>query len=135
MPNEMTITQKDNYLHVIAKGRASLENATELWRSIAEACKAHNCFNVLGEQYLENPTSTMDAWNHQSIFVNAGITSKYLIAWVDHNPKTFKQTEFVRTVLANRDIGYGKLFSNAEEAETWLLKKIDARAKRKSSPT
>ncbi|MET0357198.1 MAG: hypothetical protein ABW044_10495 [Cellvibrio sp.] len=135
MSYEVTITLNDNYLHVIAEGRSSLENATELWQNIAAACRSHNCFNVLGEQRLQNPTTTMDAWNHQSIFINAGITSKYLIAWVDHNPKTFKQTEFVRTVLANRDIGYGKLFSDTEEAKSWLLKKIEAKAKRKSSPT
>jgi hypothetical protein len=79
---------------------------------------------VLGEQTLSNPMPTMDAWNHQDIFLDAGITAKFLLAWVDHNPKTFEHTDFIRKVLSNRDIGYGKLFSDVEEAKSWLLKKI-----------
>jgi hypothetical protein len=131
---EVNITPRDNYLHVQVTGQSSYENAADLWQKIAAACKSHNCFNILGEQTLVNATSTMDAWNHQKIFFTEGITTKYLIAWVDHNPKTFEQTEFVRTVLANRDMGYGKVFSDTEQAKTWLLQKLEKKNKKKPRP-
>lgn len=124
MSYHVTITPEENYLHVVANGDSSYENALELWKTIATECRVHNCFNILGEQMLNNGMPTLDAWNHQTIFSEVGINAKFLIAWVDHNPKTFANTDFIRTVLSNRDIGYGKLFSDTEAAKTWLLKKI-----------
>ena len=124
MSYEVTITPEDNYLHVFVTGSSSYENAVDLWKTIAAESKKHNCFNILGEQSLDNPMPTMDAWNHQDIFLEVGITAKFLLAWVDHNPRTFEHTEFIRKVLSNRDIGYGKLFSNVDEAKAWLQKKI-----------
>jgi hypothetical protein len=124
MLNSLEITPHDNYLHVVITGNSSYEKAVYLWKTVAEACKTHNCFNVLGEQNMSTAISTIDAWNHQTIFTEAGITAKFLIAWVDKNPRTFEQTEFIRTVLANRDIGYGKLFTDTEKAKSWLLEKI-----------
>ncbi len=131
MSYELSITPEENYLHVRVMGESNYENAAALWQKIAAECKSHNCFNILGEQTLLNATSTMDAWNHQKIFTLEGITTKYLIAWVDHNPKTFEQTEFVRTVLANRDMGYGKVFSDTEKAKAWLLRKLERKNKKK----
>ena len=124
MSYEVTITFEENYLHAVITGCSSYDNAVDFWQKIAATCKHHNCFNVLGEQTLDNPMPTMDAWNHQDIFLDAGITAKFLLAWVDHNPKTFEHTDFIRKVLSNRDIAYGKLFSDVEEAKSWLLKKI-----------
>jgi len=128
MPNSLEITPQDNYLHVVITGNSSYENAIHLWRKIAEACNQHNCFYVLGEQNMSNAISTMDAWNHQTIFAEVGITAKFVIAWVDKNPKTFEHTQFIRQVLANRDIGYGKLFSDTQKAKAWLLEKIASKS-------
>jgi hypothetical protein len=127
MSYEVTITFEENYLHVIVTGNSTYENAAGLWKTVAAECKKHNCYNILGEQMLNNGMPTMDAWNHQTIFSEAGITAKFLIAWVDHNPKTFANTDFIRTVLSNRDIGYGKVFSDAAKAKSWLLTKITNR--------
>lgn len=124
MADTLEIIPQDNYLQVIISGTSSYEKAENLWQAIAEACKQHNCFYVLGEQDVSTPISTMDAWNHQTIFEEAGITAKYVIAWVDKNPKTFEHTKFIRQVLANRHIGYGKLFSDTETAKKWLFEKI-----------
>ncbi|MFO1390121.1 hypothetical protein [Cellvibrio sp.] len=127
MADTMEITPKGDYLHVVISGSSSYENALRLWKTIADACREHNCFYVLGEQNMTSPTSTIDAWNHQTIFEEAGITAKFVIAWVDKNPKTFEHTKFIRQVLANRDIGYGKLFSDVDTAKNWLLEKIAAK--------
>lgn len=127
MPYNVEITPQEHYLHVVVTGHSSYDNAVNLWREIAAACKSQNCFNILGEQLMTNPISTIDAWNHQTIFSEAGITAKFLIVWVDKNPKTFEHTDFIRTVLANRDIGYGKLFSNTDKAKAWLLEKVKSK--------
>jgi hypothetical protein len=128
MPYSIEITPEEKYVHVVVSGNSSYENAVSLWRMIADTCSKQNCFNILGEQDMSTAMPTMDAWNHQTIFTEAGITAKYLIAWVDKNPKTFAHTEFIRTVLANRDIGYGKLFSDGQKAKNWLLGKIASKS-------
>lgn len=121
MTYQMDVTVEDNYLHIRVTGNANFANASSLWKRIADVCNEHQCFNVLGEQNLRNAMPTMDAWNHQKIFLDAGITAKFKIAWVDVNPKTYDATDFIRTVLYNRDIGYGKLFSDIAIAKKWLL--------------
>lgn len=122
MSYQVEITPHDDYMHVVVSGLANYENARDLWRRIAIACEEHQCYRVLGEQRMINTMSTVDAFNHQKIFLELGIGSKYRIAWVDHNPRTFETTDFIRTVLFNRDLGYGKLFSNITQAKTWLMK-------------
>ncbi|MDF3014662.1 MAG: hypothetical protein K0Q78_2866, partial [Cellvibrio sp.] len=41
--------------------------------------------------------------------------------WIDKNPRTRETTAFIRDVLTNRSIGYGKLFNDVETAKQWLL--------------
>jgi hypothetical protein len=124
MSYEVAITPEDKYMHVVVTGLANYENARDLWEKIAAACEEHQCYRVLGEQRMINSMSTVDAFNHQKIFLDLGIGPKYRIAWVDHNPSTFETTDFIRTVLFNRDLGFGKLFSNISQAKAWLLKNI-----------
>lgn len=124
MSYQVDIAPEENYIHVVVTGLANYENAHDLWVKIAAACEAHQCYRVLGEQRMINSMSTVDAFNHQKIFLELGIGSKYRIAWVDHNPRTFETTDFIRTVLFNRDLGSGKLFSNITQAKNWLLKDL-----------
>lgn len=121
MSYQARITAESDYIHVVVEGSANYANALDLWRRIAQACHHHQCFKVLGEQSMQNPMSTVDAWKHKNIFLEAGITAKFKIAWVDNNPHTFESTDFIRTVLYNRDIGYGKLFNDVAAAKAWLL--------------
>lgn len=120
MGMNLSITRQDDYMEVKVSGIATYANAIQLWQSVAQACEEQQCFKVLGEQSVKNSLSTMEAWNHQKIFLEAGITSKYKIAWVDSNPHTYETTNFIRTVLHNRDIAYGKLFSDIKLAKDWL---------------
>ena len=117
----LTITPQNEYIDVKVSGIATYASAIHLWQSIAQTCEEQQCFKVLGEQSVKNSLSTMEAWNHQKIFEEAGITSKFKIAWVDTNPHTYDTTNFIRTVLRNRDIAYGKLFSDITIAKDWLL--------------
>lgn len=121
--NTMTITPHllENYLHVDIKGVGTYEAALELWTSVAQACEQHQCFNILGEQFLMDTVSTTDAFDHPAIFKKAGINIKHRIAWVDKNPRTRETTAFIRDVLTSRSVGYGRLFNDVESAKHWLL--------------
>lgn len=123
--NKVTITPhlEENYLHVDVKGVGTYEAALTLWRTVVQACEEHQCFNVLGEQYLLDTVSTTEAFDHPELFKKAGITAKHRIAWVDNNPRTRDTTAFIRDVLTSRSIGTGRLFSELETAKTWLLGK------------
>lgn len=112
---------QENYLHVDIKGVGTYEAALVLWSSIAQACEQHQCFNILGEQFLIDTVSTTEAFDHPALFKKAGINFKHRIAWVDKNPRTRETTAFIRDVLTNRSVGFGKLFNDVETAKQWLL--------------
>ncbi|WP_244904510.1 hypothetical protein [Cellvibrio mixtus] len=118
---DLKITPHENYLHVDVRGMGNYENALFMWQSVVDACEQYQCFKVLGEQYLFDSVSTSEAFDHPTIFKKVGITKKYTFAWVDNNPRTRETTQFVRDVLANRSIGYGRLFNDADSAKRWLL--------------
>lgn len=124
MITQVDITPMDGYLYVEVSGRGTYKGAVELWQTIAEACKKHQCFNVLGIQRVTIAVDTLTALDHQTIFTDLGIDSRYRIAWVDENPRTYESIEFIKNVLANRSIGYGKVFTNQQDAKTWLLTKL-----------
>lgn len=112
---------KGKYLHVRASGQLNYDVALDAWRKIVSACHEQQIYMVLGEQYMDNPLTTMEAWDHQKIFTEVGITHKFRIAWVDLNAATHQTTKFVETVLLNRGLVNGKLFNNVEAARRWLL--------------
>ncbi|MCE3253896.1 MAG: hypothetical protein K0Q67_2916 [Cellvibrio sp.] len=119
----VTITPhlQENYLHVDVRGVGSYDSALALWSKVAQACEQYQCFNILGEQYLIETVSTTEAFDHPALFKKAGINFKHRIAWIDKNPRTRETTAFIRDVLTNRSIGYGKLFNDVETAKQWLL--------------
>lgn len=119
---EITISHRENYVHVLVEGLGSAEGAMDLWQQIVQACERYQCYNILGEQNLHCTVSTLDALNYPAMFKKLGITKKHRIAWVDNNPRTRETTEFIRDVLANRLMGHGRIFSDAERAKRWLLK-------------
>jgi hypothetical protein len=121
MDLDLKITPHENYLHVDVRGIGNYENAEFLWQSVVKACKQYQCYNILGEQYLLDTVSTSEAFDHPAIFSKAGITKNHRIAWVDKNPRTRETTSFIRDVLTNRSIGYGRLFNDVESAKRWLL--------------
>lgn len=121
---EFTITPCGPYIHVNVEGLGSYDGAVDVWQHIAKACETHQCYNILGEQYLFSTLSTLEALDYPQIFKKAGITKKHRVAWVDRNPRTREMTEFIRDVLTNRVMGKGRLFYDVETAKQWLLRQI-----------
>ena len=118
---QIDITHHEHYLHVKVSGMGNYENALYFWKSVVDACEKYQCYRVLGEQNLLNSVTTLEAFDHPSIFKQLGITTKFQFAWVDNNPRTRDTTEFVYNVLASRSISYGKMFYDVESAKNWLL--------------
>ena len=124
MLSQVDITPMDGYLYVEVSGKGTYDSALELWQTIVNACNQHQCFNVLGVQRVKMAVDTLTALDHHNIFTDLGIDHRYCIAWVDENPRTFESIEFIKNVLATRSNLYGKVFSNQDEAKTWLLTKL-----------
>lgn len=122
---DLKITHHGDYVHVEIRGMGTYDNAEFMWQSVVNACEQYQCYKVLGEQYLFDSVSTAEAFDHPALFKKVGITSKHRLAWVDKNPRTRETTQFVRDVLANRSVGYGRLFNDIESAKRWLLERSE----------
>lgn len=124
MRDEIIVEYEGDYVHARHYGQNNYDISLELWRRIMAACKEHNCFKILGENFTSEALSTMDAFNHLKILEEVGLTFQYRVAWVDQKTPTAKGLEFVETVVVkNRGLANGRLFSDVEEAKRWLLGK------------
>ncbi len=124
MSDKVVITPMDGYIYVEISGRGNYDEVLELWQNIAAACHKHNCFNVLGIQRIKVAVDTLIALDHHTVFTDVGIDHRYRIAWVDENPRTFETVQFIKNVLANRSIAYGRIFTDESKAKKWLLTKL-----------
>lgn len=115
------IKKEDKYILARITGNIGYAQILELWRGIIRACDEYQCFNILGISETE-PLSTMDAFGHEKIFRETGVSMKHRIAWVEKDPAAKKQLEFAETVLKNRGLVNGGLFADVSEAKAWLLK-------------
>lgn len=124
MRDEIIVEYKGDHVHARVYGKNNYDISLEVWRRIMAACKEHNCFNILGENFTTEELSTLDAFNHLKILEEVGLTLAYRIAWVSHIKEASKGLEFVETVVVkNRGLANGGLFQTVEEAKLWLLGK------------
>ena len=120
MDNEFIITFEGDYIKVHSNGDKDLEFSTRQWTAVVEACRAHDCFRVLGIGNTTKPQETMDGFEHARLWRELGIDSKYRIAWVELNPEAVDAVYFIETVLYNRGLRV-RLFPTEDEAKDWLL--------------
>lgn len=123
--NEIIITFEENYIQACSNGKKSIEFATKLWTEITNACKKHECFNVLGIANTTAPVNTIDAVNHVELFQNLDITRKYRIAWVELNPEAADMAHLVERLLSSHKVTC-RVFSDIAEAKKWLFFGRDA---------
>jgi len=121
MQDEILIEHKDGYIHVRQYGKDNYNISLNLWQRIVAACEEYNCFNILGESYITEELSTMDAYDHIEIFKLAGVTMQHHIAWVHHGKNTARNDKFIENILKNRGLVNGSFFPSIEEAKRWLL--------------
>jgi len=96
------------------------QSVSQMWKDIIAACAEHRCLSIIGHSNMDRPLKLADAIDHQAIFLEAGVTIDHRIAWIQMNPDAFAMTELVETVLLNRGLINGRLFTDEHEARRWL---------------
>lgn len=120
MPAEYSINCVNSVIEVRVDGIPDRASVSQMWKDIVAACSENSCFSILGLTNLERPLKLADAIDHQAIFLEAGVTIDHRIAWVQLNPAAYKMTEVVESVLLNRGLINGRLFTDEFEARRWL---------------
>jgi len=120
MGKGFTVTFQGNHVRVDSVAERNIAYATALWAEVAEMCKKHDCYFVLGVSNAPEPMPTMDGFDHAELFLELGIDEKYRIAFAELNEDAIGATRFVETVMINRGLP-GRAFSTEEQARQWLF--------------
>lgn len=120
MPLDYRIEFRDGVIEVRLSGIPDRESITRMWSDIVAACARNQCLYILGVSNVDRPQKVADAIDHQAIFLQAGVTIDHRIAWVQLNPDAVEMTRLAETVLLNRGMVNGRLFTDEYEARRWL---------------
>ena len=120
MPIDYRIELRNGVIEVRVSGIPDRESTAQMWSDIIAACSRNNCLYILGISNLDKPQKLADAIDHQAIFLQAGVTIDHRIAWVQLNPDAVEMTRLAETVLLNRGMVNGRLFTDEYEARRWL---------------
>jgi hypothetical protein len=107
-------------IEVRVTGTPDRPSIAQMWKDIVAACAEHRCLSILGLSNMEKPLRLADAIDHQAIFLEAGVTIDHRIAWVQMNPEAVRMNMLVESVLLNRGLANGRIFTNELEARKWL---------------
>ena len=122
MRSSYTITFEETHVRAVSLGDKNEAFATKLWSDIASMCKEVNCFNVL---LLAKSSSSLDTVSMFKFakggFREAVSGCTFRIAWAELDEKAQEQFADLETILFNRGLMPGKLFTDADEALRWLL--------------
>jgi len=124
MDKGFTVTFQGDHIRLDSVAERSIAYARALWTEVAEMCKKHDCYFVLGVSNAPGPMPTMDGYEHAELFLELEIDGKYRIAFAELNEDAIGATRFVETVMANRGLP-GRAFSTEEEARQWLFSDSD----------
>ena len=120
MAVEYSIQCVNSVIEVRVGGIPDRASMSQMWKDIIAACTEHSCLSILGLTNMQRPMKLADAIDHQAIFLEAGVTIDHRIAWVQLNPEALAMTELAETVLLNRGLLNGRLFTDEYEARRWL---------------
>ena len=120
MALDYRIELKKGVVDVRVSGVPDRESTAQMWSDIVAACTRNDCFYILGISNLDRPLKLADAIDHQAIFLQAGITIDHRIAWVQLNPDAVEMARLAETVLLNRGMVNGRVFTDEYEARRWL---------------
>ena len=120
MAAQYSIEHINSTIEVHVSGIPDRQSVSQMWKDIIAACAEHRCLSIIGHSNMDRPLKLADAIDHQAIFLEAGVTIDHRIAWIQMNPDAFAMTELVETVLLNRGLINGRLFTDEHEARRWL---------------
>ena len=114
------ISCTDSIIEVRVTGTPDRVSIARMWQDIVAACKEHECRSILGLSDMEQPIKLADAIDHQAIFLEAGVTTDLRIAWVQLNPAAVRMNMLIESMLANRGLASGRVFTEEMIARKWL---------------
>jgi hypothetical protein len=117
---EYTIEHVGSIIEVRVSGIPDRTSIARMWTDIVAASREFHCLSILGLSNMDQPLKIADAIDHQAIFLEAGVTIDHRIAWVQMNPDALAMTQIAESVLLNRGLANGRLFTNELEARNWL---------------
>lgn len=120
MAARYSIRPAESHIEVRVEGIPDRASITQMWKDIIASCKKHQCMSILGISDMEQPVKLADAIHHQAIFLEAGVTVDYRIAWVQLNPAAVRMNILSESILLNRGLLNGRVFTNEAEARQWL---------------
>lgn len=120
MAAQYSIDHVNSIIEVRVTGVPDRESVAQMWKDIIAASNQYQCLSILGLTNMDRPLKLADAIDHQAIFLEAGVTIDHRIAWVQLNPEAYKMTQVVESVLLNRGLINGRLFTDEFEARRWL---------------
>ncbi len=120
MPLDYCIEFINGVIEVRVTGIPDRQSIAEMWSAIVSACARNKCLYILGISNIDRPQKVADAIDHQAIFLEAGVTIDHRIAWVQLNPDAVEMSRLAETVLLNRGMANGRLFTDEYEARRWL---------------
>lgn len=123
MAAQYTISYRDSAVEVHVTGTPDRASIAQMWKDIVAACERFGCMSILGLSNMDRPLKLADAIDHQAIFLEAGVTIDHCIAWVQQNPDAVEMTRLAESVLLNRGLAYGRVFTDEFEARRWLAKR------------
>jgi hypothetical protein len=119
-PYRIHFDYRDKYLFAHVTGeKDSLEISLKFWQEIFDECEAKNFKRILVTEDFRNNISAIDMYIlGEKLSEMAGRNTS--TAFVDSQIQQFEMNKFSETVAYNRG-GRGKVFSDMQEAEKWLL--------------
>ena len=120
MAKKLEVTFAGDHIHVISDGDKDFEFAVEMFTQIADLCRKHQCFNVLGLASSTTPMEAVDGYDVARLFRELDMPTNVRIAWVETHADAVDIAQFIELVLNNR--GYNaKVFATEAEARSWLF--------------
>ena len=120
MALEYSIVAEPSMIVLRVSGIPDRDSITEMWRAVAAAGDKYDCRDVLGLSTTERPVELAVAIDAEKIFMNAGISNDYRIAWVNPNAAASVMINLIEEVLKNRKLADGRGFADEQSARRWL---------------
>ena len=119
-PYELSFEYRPEYLYASVTGEEdSYEISKQFWLEIAAECKRSDVKKVLIEEDIAENVSMSDMYRFASEILQLGFTG-IRVAFVDVQLDQQDLNKFGETVATNRGL-LSRVFTNAAEAEKWLL--------------
>lgn len=120
MARKLIVSFEDDHILVISDGDKNYESAVDMWSQVAELCREHQCFKVLGLASTTTPLEAIDGYDQGRLFRKLKIPTNIRIAWVETDSDAIDIASFIELVLTNR--GYSvRVFATEADARSWLF--------------